>query len=121
MRIWCFPRSRLSNRGLARQWFALPQLYCIIIKWQTPGKRPSPFFLPLVLLFPLSFKIFKVFIFYIYSLATIYFIQKFSFPYLVFLLVLLYLNLLLFLVLPLFLLSNYVPFISQLYILYLLH
>ena len=55
-RIQCFPRSKLSSRGLAKRQFTLPQLYCIIVKWRTPSKGPSALFLPSVFLFPLSLK-----------------------------------------------------------------
>ena len=37
-RIQCFSRSRLSSKGLIRQWFVLPQLYYIIDRWRTHTK-----------------------------------------------------------------------------------
>ena len=54
VRIQCFSRSRLSSRGLIRQWFVLPQLYYIIDRWRTPSKGPLSLLYSLLLLFLLS-------------------------------------------------------------------
>ena len=54
VRIQYFSRSRLSSKGLIRQWFVLLQLYYIIDRQRTPSKGPSPLYYFLLLLFPLS-------------------------------------------------------------------
>ena len=54
VRIQYFSRSRLSSKGLIRQQFILLQLYCIIDRWRTPSKGPSPLYYSLLLLFLLS-------------------------------------------------------------------
>jgi hypothetical protein len=54
--MWYFPKSRLSNRGLIRQWFILLQLYYIMVKWRTLSEGLLPLLLSLVFLFSLSLK-----------------------------------------------------------------
>ena len=115
-RIQYFSRSRLSRRGLIRQWFILPQLYYIIDRQRTPSKGPSPLLYSSLFLFLLSLG-YLGFLSLI-STPQLLLIQSFLFLYLVFLLALLSLSLLLSLVLPIILLDGYIPFIGQLRILY---
>ena len=55
-KIQCFSRSRLSNRGLTKQQFILPQLYYIMVKQRTLSNGPSRLLLSSLLLFLLPLK-----------------------------------------------------------------